>query len=144
MEAGFRESGIGSVTGTDPTPLVAIRTAGLAFDCVIGHATESGSIRLLVPPSYIRMMLNVANQRFVANGERRERFRQALLRGLAANRSDGGRPDGWEPEHIRRERKRAEGLRRRAELMSQRQEQSESSQKEDAVTSLETLLEDSV
>jgi tRNA wybutosine-synthesizing protein 3 len=123
MEAGFRESGIGSVTGTDPTPLVAIRTAGLAFDCVIGHATESGSVRLLVPPSYIRMMLVVANERFVANGERRERFRQALLRNLAVDKSESGKPHGWEPEDVRRERKRAEGLRRRDELMSQRQQQ---------------------
>jgi tRNA wybutosine-synthesizing protein 3 len=69
------------------------------------------------------MMLEVANQRFTANGERRERFRQALLKGLAGDKSDSGRPDGWEPEDVRRERKRTEGLRRREELMSRRQQQ---------------------
>jgi tRNA wybutosine-synthesizing protein 3 len=135
MEAGFRESGIGSVTGSDATPLVAVRSGGLAFDCVIGYAADADGIRLLVPPAYIRMMLEVANRRFAANGERRERFRYALRRGLAGGGSDGARPAGWEPEDVRRERKRAEGLRRREELASRRprQEMSDAPTEQDAV-----------
>jgi tRNA wybutosine-synthesizing protein 3 len=90
------------------------------------------------------MMLTVANQRFVANGERRERFRQALLRSIAADKSESGKPVGWEPEDIRRERKRAEGLRRRDELLSQRQQQNQSAQKGDDAVVLGAFLEDQV
>jgi tRNA wybutosine-synthesizing protein 3 len=118
MSAGFRESGIHSITGSDPNPIVAIRTMGLAFSSIIAYATPSGEIRPMVPETYLRTLLQIANERFVVNTERTQRFRRALL-GLDVKVKEGA--DGaWEPAEVRKERKRAEGLRRKQELESQR------------------------
>ena len=72
------------------TPMVGVRSAGLAFDCVIGYESgdESGepdsgvarSIHPMVTEQYLRILIDIANQRFLMNSERTERFRQALLR----------------------------------------------------------------
>jgi len=63
--------------------MVAVRSSGLAFDCIIGcQASDSdgGSIEPMVSETYLRTLIGIANQRFKVNAERRERFRQALLR----------------------------------------------------------------
>lgn len=118
MSAGFRESGIHSVTGGDPNPVVAIRTMGLAFSSIIGYAAPSGEIKPMVPETYLRTLVQIANERFAVNTERTERFRRALL-GLDVKPKEGA--DGkWEPADARKERKRAEGLRRKQELEMRR------------------------
>lgn len=114
MSAGFRESGIHSITGDSPNPIVAIRTMGLAFSSIISYATPSGEIKPMVSESYLRTLVQIANERFVVNSQRIERFRRALLRldVKVKESEDGGE---WEPADVRRERKRAEGLRRKEE-----------------------------
>ncbi|KJX96644.1 trna wybutosine-synthesizing protein [Zymoseptoria brevis] len=130
MSAGFRESGIHSIlppnTTIDQTatPLVAIRTAGLAFSSIVGYLSPSDeSIVHMVPPAYFSTLLRLANQRFELNAERTERFRRALL-GLDAKTTvkEGDGPHGeWEDAEARKERKRREGLRRREEVLNARQ-----------------------
>lgn len=118
MSAGFRESGIHGITGHDPNPMVAIRTMGLSFSSIIAYASPSGEIKPMVPEPYLRTLVQIANERFVVNAERTERFRRALLR-LDVKVKEG--EDGeWEPADVRRERKRAEGLRRKREVELQR------------------------
>ncbi|CZT21135.1 related to DUF207 domain protein [Ramularia collo-cygni] len=121
MSAGFRESGIHSIAGNDPNPIVAVRTMGLAFSSIIAYATTNGEIRPMVSETYLRALVQIANERFVVNADRTERFRRALL-GLDVKVKEGANGE-WEPADVRRERKRAEGLRRKQEVESQRKAQ---------------------
>lgn len=123
MSAGFRESGIHSITGSDPNPIVAIRTMGLSFSSIIAYATPSSEIKPMVPETYLRALVTIANSRFTVNTERTERFRRALL-GLDVKAKEGAEGE-WEPADVRKERKRAEGLRRKEELELQRKSQDE-------------------
>lgn len=120
MHAGFRESGISGVIGSPATPLVAIRSAGLAFDSVIGFETADGRRQSLVSESYLRTLINLGNERFATNMQRKERFMQALLRSGSEFSQSASSGANWEPATARRERKRAEGLRIQEE-MAQRQ-----------------------
>ncbi|EME48673.1 hypothetical protein DOTSEDRAFT_49100 [Dothistroma septosporum NZE10] len=113
--SGFRESGIWSITGSEPTPYVAVRTQGVALESVIAYADSEGTVKPMVTEQYLRSMLDVANARFASNSQRKERFRQALLNS-AANKT----PTKWEPADIRIARKRAEGLKRKEELKQQK------------------------
>ncbi|KAK0932903.1 hypothetical protein LTR29_015536 [Friedmanniomyces endolithicus] len=101
LTAGFRESGITGILSSSAnhpaTPMVAVRSSGLVFDCIIGYSTTvspsgpTGSnlstgadaarpkIVPMVSEAYLRTLLAIANQRFKTNEERRERFRKALL-----------------------------------------------------------------
>ncbi|PPJ55774.1 hypothetical protein CBER1_01565 [Cercospora berteroae] len=127
MSAGFRESGIVGVTGPEPTPHVAIRTQGLALESIIAYQDSAGAIWPMVPELYLLTLLNLANQRFVANAERKERFARNLLQPKGKDHRKGNAGE-WEPANVRRERKRAEGLKRKEEL--QRLQQSGSAELE--------------
>lgn len=90
MDAGFRESGISGVypAGNKPTmPMVAVRTTGLGFDCIIAYQqiTASGEVSIvpMVSEDYLRVLVKIANERFKTNEQRKERFRQALLARVA-------------------------------------------------------------
>lgn len=92
--------------------MVAVRTQGLALDSIIGYEDTQGRMISTVSESYLRTLVKIANQRFAVNTERKERFRRALLH---SSESDSV-PTDWEPADVRRERKRAEGLRKREEM----------------------------
>ncbi|OAT11455.1 DUF207 domain-containing protein, variant 2 [Blastomyces gilchristii SLH14081] len=133
--AGFRESGIQSLRCLDDTeayPIVAVRSSGLALESIIGfhqqsigNEREEDIVRSLVSEDYLRMLLAAANERFQTNAERRERFwtkLQELCKGHPGNISSR-RPD-WEDPEARRQRKRAEGLRRSKAAMEAKAAQS--------------------
>ena len=131
INAGFRESGIQSLKNLeDPNafPMVAIRSAGLAFDSLVGvipsrtldenegeeveeHATK------IVTEAYLELLVSVANERFKVNAERMRRFEQELFK------RDEGIGDVWEDSVSRQERKRAEGLERRQMLQKSQSNQ---------------------
>uniref|UniRef100_L2FXZ7 tRNA(Phe) 7-[(3-amino-3-carboxypropyl)-4-demethylwyosine(37)-N(4)]-methyltransferase n=1 Tax=Colletotrichum fructicola (strain Nara gc5) TaxID=1213859 RepID=L2FXZ7_COLFN len=102
LAAGFRESGalnlLPNAPSTDDqqpsvTPIVGVRTMGLGLESLVGY-------------------------RFVENAARIARFRAALqdaAAGPPARLGEGGAE--WEDAAVRRERKRAEGLRRKEEKM---------------------------
>ncbi|KAL8366910.1 hypothetical protein RB599_011189 [Gaeumannomyces hyphopodioides] len=123
LEAGFRESGAINLTTTQDqvTPMVAIRSMGLGLESIIGMQV-GGENKRIVSPEYLALLVRTANERFAQNRKRTERFRQALaaLRGPAGEQP--GRP-GWEDAAARRERKKAEGLRKKAEVAQQRERQ---------------------
>ncbi|EXJ62946.1 hypothetical protein A1O7_03390 [Cladophialophora yegresii CBS 114405] len=151
INAGFRESGVQSLRVLDPAEadkgvMVAVRTAGLGFDTVVGRVEgrelegddgdgdtatpsqqhdetydadgdtvpqpqHSETYRRMVGEEYLRMCVEVVNERFGWNEERRERFRAELKR--AMEREGEGLVDtGWEDKEARRRRKREEGLAR--------------------------------
>ncbi|KAL4963906.1 tRNA wybutosine-synthesizing 3 family protein [Aspergillus stella-maris] len=133
--SGFRESGLQGLRCLEgdngPSPIVAVRSAGLALESIIGYCEDNDSeseepiIRSLVSEEYIQMLVNMSNERFTVNAERKERFRTAVMRNCSAENSSGtaktkGKTKaGWENPEQRRERKRAEGLARKKMLESQ-------------------------
>lgn len=120
INAGFRESGVQSLKNLDDPnafPMVAVRTAGLALGSVIGCTGDDErdlEIRSLVNEGYLRMLVNIANERFQANTERVERFTAQLSKSTSTQNLV------WEDPEARWERKRAEGLKRRQEIHQSR------------------------
>lgn len=83
----------------------------------------------MVSEAYLRTLVELANQRFGANQERKERFARALLqsKGEEVKKGDSG---DWEPKDVRRERKREEGLRRKEEIQRQQRQKADAESKE--------------
>lgn len=101
--------------------IVAVRTAGLAFDSVVAYLDPSGTVTPMVEEGYLRTLLQVANERFEVNTERKQRFQEALMHAITGGGKAGRESkEGWEPAEERRERKRAEGLKKKAEMQQQR------------------------
>ncbi|KAL4936742.1 methyltransferase TYW3-domain-containing protein [Aspergillus oleicola] len=136
--SGFRESGLQGLRCLEgdqgPNPIVAVRSAGLALESVIGycededgHGSAEPVIRSLVSEEYLQMLVNMSNERFSVNAERKERFRTAVLNSCSVDESSndtttktkGKTKPGWEDPEKRKERKRAEGLARKKMLESQ-------------------------
>ncbi|KAB8255149.1 methyltransferase TYW3-domain-containing protein [Aspergillus pseudonomiae] len=135
--SGFRESGLQSLRCLEgeegPSPIVAVRSAGLSLESVIGYcedsdaddatATDEPVIRSLVTEEYLQMLVAISNERFAINTERKTRFRESLLDLYSANRgpktNKKTKPPGWEDAQTRRERMRAEGLMRKKLLQDQ-------------------------
>ncbi|KAI9732032.1 MAG: hypothetical protein M1818_007627 [Claussenomyces sp. TS43310] len=123
LQAGFRESGALNLTtsNSEPaTPMVAVRSMGLGLESVIGRLLLDSGI-CVVPESFLRGLLSIANERFDENAQRIERFRHLLAESVSASRSkpivkksaEGGE---WEDADARRARKRAEGLKKAQEM----------------------------
>ncbi|ORY67285.1 methyltransferase TYW3-domain-containing protein [Pseudomassariella vexata] len=122
LQAGFRESGAINLTSArdEPvTPIVAIRSMGLALESIIG-VQVGDDIQPTVSSSYLQDFLRISGERFVENTKRIGRIRTGILEATSApTKKDGTK---WEDAASRRERKKAEGLRRKAELQAQEQQ----------------------
>lgn len=92
---------------------------GLAFESLIGQQVD-GRRQRLVPPEYLPMLIRIANERFAENTKRIERFQVAFRDAVTSASAPRRNPEGneWEDAAARRERKRAEGLRKKAELQA--------------------------
>ncbi|KAL4904695.1 hypothetical protein BDW74DRAFT_27828 [Aspergillus multicolor] len=125
--SGFRESGLQGlrclVEGENgPSPIVAVRSAGLALESVVGYYDDGSDIvRSLVTEEYLQMLVTMANERFSVNTERKQRFRTALLNNYTSEsmQAKGKTKSGSEDPQKRKERMRAEGLARKKMLESQ-------------------------
>ena len=91
-------------------PTLAIRTTGLAFDCIIGHYNaRTQNLCQMVDERYISMLSTIANARFKENERRRELFSRAIYSLLSTG-------SGWETKEMRKQRMRMEGLIKSAKL----------------------------
>ena len=131
INAGFRESGIQSLKNLqDPNafPMVAIRTAGLAFESLIGVIPSrkmdenegeevEEHVTKIVTEAFLELLVSIANERFNINAERMRRFEQDLFK------REEGVGDLWEDSKSRQERKRAEGLEQRRMLQKSQRNQ---------------------
>ena len=119
IASGFRESGVQSLKNLeDPyaLPMVAVRSHGLALESMIGAIDESEGGEKpvsLVTEEYLAMLVNIANERFNACEERKQRFETALFGPQELSVRD------WEDAGSRRRRKREEGLARQMQLAEQ-------------------------
>jgi tRNA wybutosine-synthesizing protein 3 len=118
LQAGFRESGAVGLTdskGDQACPMVAIRSMGLGFESIVGIESE-GRRWSVISDEYAQALVHIANERFVENRIRTQRFREAFQLAIdpPPRKTLGGTE--WEDPVVRRERKRAEGLKRAAEL----------------------------
>lgn len=95
--------------------MVAIRTAGLAFESLVGvilnrtQEDEDGDdiedhMTRIVNEEYLELLISIANERFKMNVERIRRFEQDLFK------REENQGQTWEDSKSRQERKRAEGL----------------------------------
>ncbi|KAK5467979.1 hypothetical protein LTS15_000952 [Exophiala xenobiotica] len=138
INAGFRESGLQSLRILDDPEhgaMVAVRTAGLAFETVVGVVSQSevsadnggeseeerqDVMMSLVSEDYLSMCVGVVNERFKWNDGRRERFREELRKAMVREGlsvAEGERAEnGWEDKDERRRRKRMEGLSRQRDM----------------------------
>lgn len=114
LAAGFRESGISGILdnkGHQANPMVAVRSSGLAMDSIIGFQTSRDGIESMCPmvsEAHLRILAQVANERFEVNTQRMERFRQAFVEQVSCGSLNG--ESAFEPADVRKERKRREGL----------------------------------
>lgn len=94
------------------TPMVAVRSTGLAFDTVVGYQNANEEIVSIVSEAHLKLMVDVAHERFKVNSERIQRFRAALLSSYDSTKAlDGRKPKAeWEDKAARQARKREEGL----------------------------------
>ncbi|GAB7352587.1 hypothetical protein MBLNU459_g2969t1 [Dothideomycetes sp. NU459] len=141
LQSGFRESGISSISPerADSTAMAAVRTTGLAFDSLIGYEAADGRLLPMVPASYMRVLVKIANERFVVNKERTERFRELLMSQFASGNRVANEDNGaWEPSDVRKARLRAEGLLRQARNREEsgKSVQSKDEDDEDSLTGL--------
>lgn len=123
LAAGFRESGAVSLEGL---PIVAVRSSGLMLDSIIGCEPENGEPISIVDEAHLVSLVQIANERFQINAQRRERFKAALLRRYHLD------PEGsstltdslTETAEQRRARKKQEGLLRQQAMRQTRPERS--------------------
>lgn len=135
LQAGFRESGALNLvsSGTEPaTPMVAVRSMGLALESLIGYHFD-GKELCMVSPTDLQLLVEISNERFNENEKRISRFRTLLnqlsLGDAKEECKKGENGEAWEDPIVRRERKKAEGLLRRQQLKDS--EEREQSWKED-------------
>lgn len=100
---------------------------GLGLESLIGRETN-GIKHCTVSGEYLKALIRIANERFVDNARRIERFRMYLRQALSSplhkdKKKLGDREGGqWEDAETRKERKRAEGLKRAEEVRKMREE----------------------
>ena len=101
------------------TPIVAIRSMGLSFESLVGYQDTDGKRHLYMAPEHLQKLMDIGNERFNENEKRIERFRNAFRDAVRAPEPKQN-PDGvlWEDSDVRRDRMRAEGLRRQAEKLA--------------------------
>ncbi|CAK7232426.1 hypothetical protein SBRCBS47491_008264 [Sporothrix bragantina] len=166
--AGFRESGAVSIVppplppagkaaataageeeDDNPSmPIVAVRSMGLALASVIGLCRASKTAdndadvaQCIVTPNYLARLARVADERFVVNRTRTERFRVALVEAIEKDKEAAAditgapkkRVENWEDPGARRARKKEEGLRRQAALKQQQSLEAEGGAKNDSL-----------
>lgn len=155
LQAGFRESGAVSLlegsskvgAGEPAMPMVAIRSMGLSFESLVGTVDGSGRKQSIVSPEYLKMLVRIANERFVENRKRIGRFLDAL-RAEVAGAGGAANVSSADEKELRRESKRAEGLRRQAEVLDRqaervrRQVEARGSRQEKPVADLESYMDD--
>lgn len=111
---------------------------GLGFESLIGYQSGDRRIRN-VSTQYLHTLMGVADERFVENSKRIEGFRDALrvaVQGKPAKLNAEG--NEWEDAAARRERKRAEGLRRKAEAHDEKAK-SKLNESEESIEMAESL-----
>lgn len=143
--AGFRESGISGVLdskGRSVNPMVAIRSSGLGLDSIVGFNDPDDEVDRTYPmvsEPYLRTLIQVANERFLINAERMNRFQQALKKQVGREMSEN--TSTFEPRDVRKERKRKEGLLRQKEMPTNQglADASEDEQIEDESLGLDVL-----
>lgn len=106
---------------------------GLGLESLIG--TETNGIKhCTVPGEYLKALINIANERFVENARRIERFRRLLQQAVEQDEAAGrakGKGSEWENAEVRKERKRAEGLRRAEEVRKLKEQMKAKADEED-------------
>ncbi|CAC9889940.1 unnamed protein product [Aureobasidium pullulans] len=131
LQSGFRESGISSISTDNlrtSTAMVAIRTNDLVFDNIIGYEGPDGRLIPMVTEAYMRILIELGNQKFQANKARTQQFQNALLTSFGPPQAQYSGPCAWEPIEQRRVRMREDDIRRKADAQRTTEYSARSSQ----------------
>ena len=121
LQAGFRESGMSGFSdakGRPTTPVVAVRSSGLGLDSIIGYMDpkapelEAGTLHPMVSESYLRTIVQLANQRFATNEERKYRFKESF-----SQLTPTFIPDGHTTKALKKQRSREKNTNRKREMV---------------------------
>lgn len=96
--------------------MVAVRSMGLALESLIGFDIDGRQV-CSVSEGTLKTLIELSNERFKANSNRIARFRELLMQTSspdAGSKRHNGKE--WEEPEVRRQRKRAEGLKRQQML----------------------------
>jgi len=97
------------------TPIVAVRSQGTMLESLVGFF-EDDEPKCNVQDTYLDTLLRISNERFCENERRIQRFRDELKKvgyGVDAVKDKRKGDTGeWEDPNVRRERKKAEGIRK--------------------------------
>lgn len=96
-------------------PIVAVRSMGLSLESLIGYEDAIEGRKLLVPPEHLDILMQISDERFIENTRRIERFAAAFREALIMPVKRNAAGEEWEDSAARKERMRAEGLKRQAE-----------------------------
>jgi tRNA wybutosine-synthesizing protein 3 len=99
--------------------MLAIRST-LKIDTPIAYLADD-KIHCLVDPTYLRLLLEMANQKFHQNIKRTKIFEDAVQQELVKE----GNKAKWESKEDRRERMRREGLEKKAATATQEKKKTE-------------------
>lgn len=100
------------------SPMVAIRSNGLALDCIVAVLDADGKVQKLVSDEYIAMLVRIGNLRFEENDHRISKLTRNLEDALFKSKDEGegtGKEKTWEDKEVRKARKKEEGLKRQEE-----------------------------
>ncbi|THW83265.1 hypothetical protein D6D15_09698 [Aureobasidium pullulans] len=131
LQSGFRESGISSISTDNlrtSTAMVAIRTNDIVFDNIIGYEGPDGRLIPMVTEAYMRILIELGNQKFQANKARTQQFQNALLTSFGPPQAQYSGPCAWEPIEQRRVRMREDDIRRKADAQRTTEDSARSSQ----------------
>lgn len=104
---------------------------GLSLESILGYhdSVKDTTVCFLSDP-LLKGLVSIANQRFTENTKRIQRFRNLLKKGLDVLNDESGvrkkaNGEEWEDAEARKQRKRAEGLRRAQVLREATQKHSD-------------------
>ncbi|KAI8875319.1 hypothetical protein K501DRAFT_233834 [Backusella circina FSU 941] len=100
--------------------MLAIRST-LKIDTPIAYVADDGRIHCLVDPSFLSLLVQMANEKFEQNIKRMKIFEDAVQQELSKQEKKAQ----WESKEDRRERKRREGLERAAAAMQEKKQEIE-------------------
>ncbi|RAL59058.1 hypothetical protein DID88_008976 [Monilinia fructigena] len=148
LQAGFRESGalnLISTTSEPATPMVGIRCMGLTLESLVGvyhEASDQGVC--LVNDGQLGTLMRISNERFEENTKRIERFRVLFNEAMnpVEKKRVGKNGEDWEDPQARKERKRAEGLRKARELKEAKEKSGQMTDQDSGELLLQPTTED--
>ncbi|CAD0111045.1 unnamed protein product, partial [Aureobasidium uvarum] len=98
-----------------PPSIDGVRWVRCRFEPMVGYEGADGKLIPMVTEAYMRVLVELCNERFLTNKQKTEAFREALFARFKPQQVQFTGPSAWEPLEQRRARMKEDGIRRQAE-----------------------------